>query len=94
MLPLNFQVHADSDDTAFFLSDHDPSQLQNPLTTDIAMIEKWCTSNQMVINKSKSHFLVIDSKTLSFFKFSILGDPLSERSTSKPLGFTIKDYLF
>ena len=82
-----------ADDTTFYISDRNPSQLHNLLTADIAMIEQWCTSNQMVINTSKSHFLAMDSKTPSSFKFSILADPLSERSTFKLFGFTITNDL-
>ena len=44
LLPLNPQVHAYADDTTFYISDRNPSQLHNLLTADIAMIEQWCTS--------------------------------------------------
>ena len=87
LLPLNSQVHAYANDITFYISDSNLSQLHN-LTADIAMIEQWCTYNHLVINTFKSHFLAIDY-TAPSSKFSILGDLLSKRPTSKLLGFTI-----
>ena len=91
-LPLNSKVHGYADDTTFYLSNSSPSLLQDLVSSDIALIEKWCESNMMVLNETKSHYLVVNQQNYPF-SFSVNNTVLQKQPTTKLLGFVINSTL-
>jgi len=56
-------------------------------------IEKWCAVNRMVINTSKSHYLVLNPSSSLSFNITMNQKPLQQRKTTKLLGLTFNDKL-
>ena len=88
-LPLNSKVHCYADDTTFYLFNSSPSLLHDLVSSDIALIEKWCESN---MNETKSHYLVVNQQSYPF-SFSVNNTVLQKQPTTKPLGFVINGTL-
>lgn len=93
LLPLSSTPHAYADDTSFSISGSDPALLQLKIDRDLALIQQWCEANQMSLNISKSHYLLVNPPTNFPLTISINGSTLVQQSKSKLLGFIINDSL-
>ena len=88
-LPLTSVVHAYADGTTFYISDINPTILQQKINRDLNLIQDWCSANRMVI---KSHFLVINQNQ-NPLSLSINNQKLQQKSSYVLLGFHINDAL-
>ena len=92
-LPLHSTPHAYADDTSFSISETDPSCLQSKIYSDLRLIQQWCVANQMPLNISKSHYILVNPPLNFPLTISIFDSTLTRQSTSKLLGFIINDSL-
>ena len=92
-LPLHSSSFAYADDTAFISHSSDKTVLEMSCNKDLEKICNWCDTNKMVINTSKSHFLLCDHSGSSQFVISFRDVALSRSSSTKLLGFYLDDSL-
>ena len=91
-LPLSCSVHAYADDTTFYIAGKDANKLQQHVNADLHLIQNWCRMNRMVLNSSKSHFLVLNAPSTNL-SFKLNDTPLQEKSSTKLLGFFLNNTL-
>ena len=56
---LNSHVHLFANDIAMYVSDTDPTLVQDKLNSDLASLFKWVTSNGFSVNISKCHSMFL-----------------------------------
>ena len=78
-LPLSCSVHTIADDTTFYIVCKDADEFQQRVNADLHQIQQWCRTNRMVLNSSKSHFLVLNAPSTNFY-FKLNYTPLQEKS--------------
>ena len=86
-------VNAYADDTTYVARSHNIYFLERSCNNDLEMVNNWCRLNKMVINTSKSHYLLCNASEDTRFSISIDGTVLERRSKSRLLGYTICDTL-
>ena len=82
-----------ADDTTYVARSHNIYFLERSCNNDLEMVNNWCRLNKMVINTSKSHYLLCNASEDTRFSISIDGTVLERRSKSRLLGYTICDTL-
>ena len=72
---------------------HNIYLLESSYNNDLKMKNNWCRLNKMVINTSKSHYVLCNASEDTKFSISIDGTVLERRNKSRLLGYTICDTL-
>ena len=58
----NCCVQLYADDTVFFTSNSNLSQIQSSLQSDFNILQKWLSHNKLLLNKNKSYLMIFGSK--------------------------------
>lgn len=85
-----------SSDITFFVPDNNPGSLQNKLNTDLASVHSWCVRNKLIINLSKTTFMLFhSSKNLLIqpIAVSLNNDVISRSTTTKFRGAVLDENL-
>ena len=90
-LTKHLESHAYADDTVFYGSFSSMTELESQTQTDINSIVSWCHNNGMIINSTKSHYVIKNCS--GPVNLHINNVPLTKLPTSKLLGFVINDRL-
>lgn len=80
-----------ADDTVFLNHHKNFSALEYNCNKDLDIINKWCIENRMVINMTKSHFLLYNSK--DNIELRIDGNRITCKQETRLLGFDITNKL-
>ena len=50
-----------ADDTNIFVSDHSLESVETLMNSELNKVREWCDTNKLLINKSKTNFMIIKS---------------------------------
>ena len=80
-----------ANDTIMIVSDNTLDKLNNTANNKAKIIDKWLTSNKLILNTFKTSFMLFSPKKMSADKFSctIQGERINRTSVAKYLGLQV-----
>ena len=83
-----------ADDSTLYISDENPLNLIHTANLELLNLERWCASNKLIINTSKTFYMLFTNKPLNIIPPLLLnGNIINKTDTHTLLGITIDEKL-
>ena len=91
-----FKINLFADDTSLFHTNYNCESLNKETNQELTRISTWLATNKLVLNISKTNYMIFTSKSKSYNNISnihIDGNEIQQVNKTKCLGIIIEEYL-